>query len=207
MTIQVAATRSDSSHDSSLQRTITISSSAARSQPSDFGLYGSLSHSSWEPPFPLVSFHRAHTTLASLHETLRIGETIFMLSECTDRALPLHFITSQLGKNPSTGQSWADLRTSNTSLPFFSSNASHGGQALPPTTIPCMSSIGPTRRLDPMREDHRVDDLATIHTAPPFERETARIVSKIHEAIWDHHSLTTLASHGSPPCSFGFIHT
>jgi hypothetical protein len=34
-----------------------------------------------------------------------------------------------------------------------------------------------------MREDHRIDDLATIDTAPSFELESARIVSKIHEAI------------------------
>lgn len=77
-------------------------------------------------------------------------------------------------------------------------HASRDSQTLPPTTIPGMSSIGPTRRLAPMREDHRIDNLATIDTAPSFELESARIVSKIHEAIWHHQSLTTLAIHGIP---------
>lgn len=85
------------------------------------------------------------------------------------------------------------------------SDASRKGHTFPPETIPGMSAIGPARRLAPMREENRIDNLATIETSLSLELEAARIVSKINEAVCNHHPLTTLATHSSPPSSFDLI--
>ena len=84
------------------------------------------------------------------------------------------------------------------------SDASHGSQAFPSTTIPGMPAIGPIRRLAPMREDHRIDDLAAIDTAPSFEPSTTCVVPKVNEGIPYHVPSATLTAHHHPP-SAGFL--
>ena len=46
-----------------------------------------------------------------------------------------------------------------------------------------------------MAHNHRVGDVSTIQTTPPFEVYLAAHVQKVHKMIADHTTLTTLASH------------